>query len=161
MDTPALLQYLDHLSVPYEYHQHAAVFTSEQARRLVPPLKGASAKNLFLRDRKGHRHFLLSFPDDKRLDLKSLAACLGLSGLSLASPERLQKYLGISPGAVSVLALVNDPDAYVEVLMDKDLWQAGYLQCHPLVNTATLVVSIEDIKRFITETGHKAQIVTI
>ncbi len=103
MDTPALLQYLDQLSIPYEYHQHAAVFTSEQARQLVPPLKGASAKNLFLRDRKGHRHFLLSFPDAKSLDLKSLAASLGLSGLSLASPERLQNFLGISPGAVSLL----------------------------------------------------------
>lgn len=161
MDLPGLLQYLEQLSIKYEYHGHVAVFTSEQARRLIPPLAGASAKNLFLRDRKGRRHFLLSLPDSKTLDLRSLAVSLGISGLSLASPERLLKYLGITPGAVSLLALVNDPETRVEVLVDKDLWQADYLQCHPLINTATLVISLEDIKRFITETGHKAQIVTI
>jgi len=159
MDLPGLLQYLKQLSIQYEYHEHVAVFTSEQARRLIPPLAGASAKNLFLRDRKGRRHFLLSLPDSKTLDLKSLASSLSLSGLSLASPERLLKYLGITPGAVSLLALVNDSEARVEVLMDKDLWQADYLQCHPLVNTATLVISLQDIKKFIAATGHSVQVV--
>ena len=80
MDLPALLHYLEQLSIEYEYHEHVAVFTSEQARRLIPPLAGASAKNLFLRDRKGHRHFLLSLPDSKTLDLKSLSVSMGLSG---------------------------------------------------------------------------------
>ena len=161
MDMPALLQYLEHLSIQYEYHEHVAVFTSEQARRLIPPLAGASAKNLFLRDRKGRRHFLLSLPDSKTLDIKSLAVSLGLSGLSLASPERLLKYLGITPGAVSLMALVNDPECRVEVLVDKDLWQADYLQCHPLVNTATLVISIQDIRKFIAATGHAIKLVIL
>ena len=161
MDLPALLQYLEQLSIHYEYHEHVAVFTSEQARRLIPPLAGASAKNLFLRDRKGRRHFLLSLPDSKTLDLRSLAVSLGLSGLSLASPERLLKYLGITPGAVSLMALVNDPEGRVEVLVDKDLWQADYLQCHPLVNTATLVISLQDIKKFIAATGHTVKLVKI
>jgi len=161
MDLSALLQYLKQLSIQYEYHEHVAVFTSEQARRLIPPLAGASAKNLFLRDRKGHRHFLLSLPDSKALDIKSLAVSLGLSGLSLASPERLLKYLGISPGAVSLMALVNDPEGRVEVLVDKDLWEADFLQCHPLVNTATLVISLQDIKRFIASTGHNVRLVKI
>ncbi len=161
MDLPALLQYLNLLSIKYEYHEHVAVYTSEQARRLIPPLAGASAKNLFLRDRKGHRHFLLSLPDTKVMDLKSLAASLGLSGLSLASPERLLKYLGITPGAVSLMALVNDTQDKVEVLVDDDLWQADYLQCHPLVNTATLVISLQDIKKFIASTGHSVRLVRI
>jgi Ala-tRNA(Pro) deacylase len=161
MDMPALLQYLKHHSIQYEYHEHVAVFTSEQARRLIPPLAGASAKNLFLRDRKGRRHFLLSLPDSKVLDLKSLAKSQGLSGLSLASPERLQKYLGITPGAVSLMALVNDLENRVEVLVDKDLWIADFLQCHPLVNTATLVISLQDIKKFITTTGHCVNLVNI
>ena len=161
MDLPSLLKYLEQLSIQYEYHEHAAVFTSEQARRLIPPLAGATAKNLFLRDRKGRRHFLLSLPDSKTLDLKSLAASLGLSGLSLASPERLLKYLGITPGAVSIMALVNDTENNVEVLMDQELWQADYLQCHPLVNTATLVISLQDIKKFIAITGHTVKLVII
>ena len=161
MDLPALLQYLEQLSIKYEYHEHLAVFTSEQARRLIPPLAGASAKNLFLRDRKGRRHFLLTLPDSKTLDIKSLAVSLGLSGLSLASPERLLKYLGITPGAVSLMALVNDPEGKVEVLVDKDLWQADYLQCHPLVNTATLVISIQDIRKFIAATVHAIKLVSL
>ncbi len=161
MELPALLLYLKQLSIRYDYHEHVAVFTSEQARRLIPPLAGASAKNLFLRDRKGRRHFLLSLPDSKAVDLKSLAASLGLSGLSLASPERLHKYLGITPGAVSLLALVNDPEGKVEVLVDEDLWQTDYLQCHPLVNTATLVISLQDIKKFLAATGHRFKLVLI
>jgi Ala-tRNA(Pro) deacylase len=161
MELQSLLQYLEQLSIHYEYHEHVAVFTSEQARCLIPPLIGASAKNLFLRDRKGRRHFLLSLPDSKVLDLKSLAASLGLTGLSLASPERLLKYLGITPGAVSLMALVNDPGGKVEVLVDQDLWLADYLQCHPLVNTATLVISLQDIKKFITATGHSVKLVKI
>jgi len=161
MDLPALLQYLKRLSIQYEYHEHVAVFTSEQARRLIPPLAGASAKNLFLRDRKGRRHFLLSLPDTKPLDLRSLSVYLGVSGLSLASPERLLKYLGITPGAVSLMALANDPEHKVEVLVDKGLWQADYLQCHPLVNTATLVISLQDIKKFLSETGHSIKLVNI
>ena len=161
MDSLSLLKYLDQLSIQYEFHEHVAVFTSEQARRLIPPLAGASAKNLFLRDRKGRRHFLLSLPDDKILDLKSLAVDLKLSGLSLASPERLQKYLGITPGAVSILSLVNDSEINVEVLVDQDLWQSDKLQCHPLVNTATLVISLSDIKKFINATNHPVRIVNI
>lgn len=161
MDTSSLLQYLDQLFIHYECHEHVAVFTSEQARLLIPPLAGASAKNLFLRDRKGRRHFLLSLPDSKTLDLKSLADSLGISGLSLASPERLLKYLGITPGAVSLMALVNDPQSKVEILMDLDLWQADLLQCHPLVNTATLVISLADVKKFIAATGHRVKLVII
>ena len=159
MDLPSLLHYLERLSIQYEYHDHVAVFTSEQARRLIPPLKGASAKNLFLRDRKGRRHFLLTLPDSKILDLKSLSASLGVSGLSLASPERLLKYLGITPGAVSLMALVNDSEIKVEILIDQELWEADYLQCHPLVNTATLVISLQDIKKFIAATGHTVKLV--
>ncbi len=161
MDTPGLLLFLDRLNIHYEKHDHVAVYTSEQARRLIPPLKGDSAKNLFLRDRKGRRHFLLSLPDTKTLDLKSLAVSLGLSGLSLASPERLMQYLGITPGAVSIMSLINDIECKVEVLIDLDLWQADYLQCHPLINTATLVVSLPDIQKFITATHHTVKIISI
>jgi Ala-tRNA(Pro) deacylase len=161
MDTPALLQFLDHLAVRYKRHEHVAVYTSEQARRLISPLPGASAKNLFLRDQKGGRHFLLAFDDAKALDLKALAEELGVTKLSLASAERLKARLGVEPGAVSLMALVNDAEHQVEVVIDKDIWQAEALQCHPLVNTATLVISLEDIKKFLEATGHAVRVVTI
>lgn len=161
METQALFQFLERLGIRYEYHAHVAVYTSEQARRLLPPLPGAAARNLFLRDRSGRRHFLLVLEDTRVLDLKSLAADLGVSKLSLASAERLRHFLGVEPGAVSLLALVNDPQHQVEVLIDQDLWQAEALHCHPLVNTATLIIPLAEVQRFLAATGHVAKRVEI
>ncbi len=161
MDTTALLQYLDYLSISYECHEHVAVYTSEQARRLIAPLPGASAKNLFLRDKKGQRHFLLTLDDTKELNLKTFSARLGVSNLSLASVERLKDRLGVEPGAVSLMALVNDPEHRVEVLIDRDIWQAEALHCHPLVNTATLVIPLAGLRKFLEATGHTARLVDI
>ena len=161
MDSIQLLQYLQKLSIPYEHQEHVAVYTSEQARRLIPPLPGVSAKNLFLRDKKGNRHFLLTFVDSKSLNIKQLAAILGINNLSLASPERLMRFLGVEPGAVSLLALVNDKLCKTEVLIDEDIWHSEKLQCHPLVNTATLVVTLADIKKFLKATDHAIKLVKI
>ena len=161
MDSVELLQFLDRLAIPYQRYEHVAVYTSEQARRLIAPLPGASAKNLFLRDKKGQRYFLLTLADTKALDLKSLAARLDLSRLSLAPVETLKARLGIEPGAVSLMALVNDPEHSVEVLIDRDIWQAEAVHCHPLVNTATLVIPLTGIRKFLEATGHTARIVDI
>jgi len=161
MDSAALLRYLDSLSIPYERHEHVAVYTSEQARRLIAPLPGASAKNLFLRDKKGQRHILLTLDDRKTLSLRALAGQLGLSKLSLASAERLHERLGVEPGAVSLMALVNDPARSVEVLIDRDIWQAEAMHCHPLINTATLVIPLSGIRAFLAATGHTARLVDI
>ncbi|MBM3137849.1 MAG: prolyl-tRNA synthetase associated domain-containing protein [Chloroflexi bacterium] len=161
MDSPALLQYLKDNGITFSYHEHVAVFTSQQARDLIEPLPGASAKNLFLRNKKGDRHFLLTVDDRKTVNLKSLAASQGISGLSLASPERLMAYLSVTPGAVSLMALVNDPQGKVEVLIDLDLWSADALHAHPLVNTATLVISLDGIKTFLSVTRHLPKLITI
>jgi Ala-tRNA(Pro) deacylase len=161
MDSTLLLQYLDQLTIPFEYHSHVAVYTSGQARRLIPPLAGVSAKNLFLRDKKGIRHFLLTFMDTKTLNIKALAASLGINNLSLASPERLMRILGVEPGAVSLMALFIDKNCNTEVLIDEEIWQSDKLQCHPLINTATLVISLPDIKKFLKATGHTAKLVKI
>jgi len=161
MDTSTLLQFLTDHGIPFTYHEHVAVFTSQQARELIEPLPGASAKNLFLRDKKGKRHFLLTVDDNKTVNLKSLAASQGISGLSLASSERLLTYLGVTPGAVSLMALVNDPDGLVDVLIDQDLWSADALHAHPLINTATLVIPLTGIQKFIKATNHTPKFVGI
>jgi Ala-tRNA(Pro) deacylase len=161
MDTRQLLEFLDQHQIRYSFHEHVAVFTSQQARELIEPLPGASAKNLFLRDKKGKRHFLLTMDDQKTVNLKLIAASQGISGLSLASPERLMTHLGVTPGAVSLMALVNDPRGQVEVLIDQDLWSADSLQSHPLVNTATLVIPLEGIKTFLSATNHSTHFVKI
>jgi Ala-tRNA(Pro) deacylase len=157
---PDLFSLLDSLSIVYTRYDHPAVYTSAQAR-LLPPMPGASAKNLFLRDRSGARHILLTLDDRKSADLKALSAAQGASRLSLASPRRLQELLGIQPGAVSLLALVNDPLHKVEVWIDRDIWQAEALHCHPLVNTATLVLTLDSLRAFLQATGHAVRVVEI
>ena len=91
--------------IGYERHDHPAVFTCEEADRLVPPLPGAKTKNLFLRDKKGRRHFLVTVGNEKTDDIKALSSLLDANRLSLASPERLKKYLGVDPGSVSMLGI--------------------------------------------------------
>lgn len=145
----------------YERCDHPAVFTVEESKRLVPALPGAHTKNLFLRDQKGLRHFLVVVGHDTQVDLKALAPVLGATKLSLGSPERLRTHLGIEPGSVSLLALVNDAAKAVEVFIDRPLWQADALQCHPLVNTTTLVIPRADVERFIQATGHEYRLVTV
>lgn len=163
MTTPPadIYAFLEAHGIPYERLDHPPVFTVEEASRLVPPGPGASTKNLFLRDEKGRRHFLVTVAHDKQADLKRLAGVLGSTKLSLGSPERLAKYLGVQPGAVTILALINDPDRQVEVFIDQDLWQSAALRCHPLVNTATLIVPWEGLERFLAATGHSYRLIRI
>jgi Ala-tRNA(Pro) deacylase len=160
-DSTALFQFLDQLAISYQRHDHVAVYTSEQLRQVETPLQGISTKNLFLRDKKGTRHFLLVFDDTKTLSLKALATQLGTTTLSLGSPERLMAHLGVEPGAVSVLCLINDPDHKVELLVDQDVWQAEMLQTHPLINTATIALSLADVKRFLQAMGHSTRVLKI
>jgi len=156
-----IYQFLADHHIEYERHDHPPVFTCEEADRLVPSLPAAKTKNLFLRDKKGRRHFLVAVQQNKVVDLKALSSVLGVSKLALASPERLKRYLGLAPGAVTILGVVNDPKKEVEVILDRDLWASKAFRCHPLVNTSTLVISREDVNRFLQVTGHPLRVVTI
>ena len=150
----------DH-DVEYDRHDHPPVFTCEEAERLVPDLPAAKTKNLFLRDRKGRRHFLVVVGYEKAVDLKALCPLLGVKKLGFAPPARLERYLGVEPGAVSILGLVNDAEGEVEVIVDEALWGAEALRCHPLVNTSTLVISRDDVQRFLETTGHQPRILDV
>ena len=154
-------EFLETHNVSYDRHDHPAVFTVEESDRLVPDLPGAKTKNLFLRDDKGKRHFLVLVPSDKQVDLKGLKEKMGIKRISFASPQRMMKYLGIEPGAVSPMALFNDPSHDVEVFFDQALWAAEAFQFHPLVNTSTLVISHENMARFLTATGHTPTIIEV
>lgn len=150
----------DH-QIYYERYDHPAVYTVADVKRLVPPLPAARTKNLFLRDHKGKRHFLVIVPADKRVDIKALNTVIGSSRLSFGSANRLQKFLGVDPGSVTVFALVNDRDRKVEVIIDESLWEQPAFQFHPLVNTSTLVVSNENLRRFLGLTGHDVQMLYV
>ena len=142
-------------------HEHPPVMTVEESLRLVPKFPGAKTKNLFLRDKKGRRHFLVTVPFDKAVDIDALADEIGVNGLGFGSAERLQKHLGIKPGSVSLLALVNDEARTVELILDKALWEAEAVHAHPLVNTATMVIPHADLERFLEATRHPPRVIEV
>ena len=144
-----------------ERHEHPPVMTVEESERLLPPLPGAKTKNLFLRDKKALRHFLVTVPAARAVDLAALGVTLGAGRLGFASPDRLLRHLGITPGSVSLLALVNDRERAVEFVIDRALWEAEAVQAHPLVNTATLILSQGALGRFLAATGHTARVVDV
>ena len=160
-DSMNIYEFLGEHGIPYKRYDHEAVYTCEQADALNIPGTGAKTKNLFLRDRKGRRHFLVTVGAEKSVDIKALEVVLGAKGLSFASAERLWEHLGLTPGAVTILGVINDERNAVEVVVDKGLWSLGSMQCHPLVNTGTLVIACDDIKRFLDSTGHELRIVEV
>ncbi len=148
-----IFSFLDENGIRYQRFEHEAVFTVEESSKLAP-MPGADTKNLFLRDKKGRRHFLVSVPHDKAVDLKALKTLLKADNLSFASPERLLELLGVTPGSATLLGLVTDHAGAVEAVIDEAIWKQDAIQCHPLRNTATLVVPREDMEKFLTLTGH-------
>ena len=156
-----IFTFLQQHNIDYERVDHPAVYTVAEAKEKVPPLAGTETKNLFVRTRKGDRHFLVVVGYDKSVDLKGLAAALEVKRLGFASPERLLNYLGITPGAVSLLAILNDTEAAVEVVVDQAVWAAERFKCHPLVNTSTLSIAKEDVERIFAITNHVVTVIDV
>jgi Ala-tRNA(Pro) deacylase len=140
---------LEQLGIPYRTKDHPPVLTVDEAKEYWRDVPGTHCKNLFLRDQKGKRHYLVVLEHSKRADMRSLAEQIGDGKLSFASDKRLEKYLGLSTGAVSPFGLVNDIDKQVKVVLDKDLQKAEYVSFHPNVNTATVTITYADFLRFL------------
>lgn len=157
MGRDALIAHLESMGIGFERLDHPAVYTCDQADEQVIGLAGARTKNLFLRDRKGRRHFLLTIRPDQTIDLAALGQQLGARGIGFASPQRLARHLGVEPGAVSLLALLNDRACAVEPIVDAELWRMSAFQVHPMVNTTTLVVRRDDLERLVAQTGHEVR----
>lgn len=157
-----IYQTLGELQISYKKHEHPAVFTCEESQQLRGDLKGVGeTKNLFLRNKRGDRHYLVSLPHDKQADLKALWQKLGESKLSFASPERLMQYLGLTPGSVSLLGLINDKAKAVTVILDADLWSHQVIGCHPNINTATLEIRRQDMDRFLAWCGNEVRVMVL
>jgi Ala-tRNA(Pro) deacylase len=146
---PAVYAALDALGISYERYEHPAVFTAEDASKHWDPIAGTQCKNLFLRNKKGDRHYLVVLEISKRADLKDLVKLVNDDRLSFGSPERLKAELGLTPGSVSPFGLLNDADGSVRVLIDRDLRGADRLIFHPNINTASVVVSWADLEKFL------------
>lgn len=152
---------LKDLEIPFEIHHHPPVFTVEEAEKHWEDVKGAHCKNLFVRNKKGNRHYLVIMESDKRADLKELNRRMGDDRLSFASPERMKRYLGLEPGAVSPFGLINDRKKEVQVILDKDLKNAGWVSFHPNVNTATLTLSFSDFEKYLEWCGNPLRLLPL
>jgi Ala-tRNA(Pro) deacylase len=154
-----ILHFLDGNGIAYQRLEHPPVYTCEDADRVRPVLDGEHIKNIFFRD-EGSKHFFLAVARcEKRIDSRALGRSLGVHKLHLGSPEQLMSFLGVTPGAVTILGLVNDVDSKVELVFDAEIWQSAAFLCHPLVNTATLVLSREGMLQFCQLVHHPAKVV--
>lgn len=152
---------LAELGIGYERHEHPPVPTVEDAERYWVGIDATHCKNLFLRNQKGNRHYLVVLVHSKKADLRAVAEQIGDGKLSFASPERLRTHLGIEPGSVSPFGLINDRAHAVRVVLDRDLQAAERLSFHPNDNTRTLVISGADFAKFLKASGNPVQYVTV
>ena len=141
------------LGIAYEVHEHAAVFTVEESSKHTRHIKGAHTKNLFLKDKTG-AFWLVTVPDDARVDLKALTDAVGCDRVSFGKAEDMQQLLGISPGSVTALAAINDTGRAVCFVLDERLAKADIINCHPLRNSATLSLTPNDLVRALTHWQH-------
>jgi Ala-tRNA(Pro) deacylase len=160
MDT-SIVEFLSSRNIQYVRHEHKPVFTCEEELLHVPESGAARTKNLFLRDRRARRHLLLVTTCAKSVSIATFAEMAQADRLSFASPERLKRYLGVEPGAVTVLGLINDTEHAVELFLDSEVWAAPSIHAHPLRNDATLVLSHDGLEKFLVATGHQPRIVQI
>jgi len=140
---------LDALGITYERFTHPPVFTSDEADEHWAPIQATRVKNLFLRNKKGDRHYLVILEISKQADLRQLVKIVADDRLSFGSPERLMAMLGLTAGSVSPFGLIHDTKHAVRVIVDEDLRRADKLIFHPNINTASVTISVEDFERFL------------
>ena len=149
------------LGIEYTRHEHPAVATVEEATAHWAGIDATHCKNLFLRNQKGNRHYLVVLTASKRADLKAVADQVGDGKLSFASPERLMTCLGLTPGSVSPFGLINDRERHVRVVLDRDFQASARLAFHPNINTRTFTIAAADFKKFLDACGNPVQHVSI
>ncbi|MCX7339135.1 MAG: prolyl-tRNA synthetase associated domain-containing protein [Hyphomicrobiales bacterium] len=161
MSPEEVLAFLASRGIEATTTRHEAAFTVEQSKHLTGHIPGAHSKNLFVKDKKG-RLFLVVAEHEQRIDLKRLHEVIGGNGrLSFCSPEQMMTYLGVTPGSVTALSVINDRNHDVTVVIDAGLIRSPVINCHPLVNTATTSLARDGLLRFFTATGHEPLIVAL
>jgi Ala-tRNA(Pro) deacylase len=146
---------LEQLGIAERTVEHPPVFTVEEAKALRGDLPGHHIKNLFLRNKKEEMWLVVAL-EDRAIDLKRLGEVLGAGRLSFGSAERLKRHLGVEPGSVTPLALINDESRSVQLVLDRGLvdGHGEPVNVHPLVNTMTTAMAAADLLRFFAATGH-------
>ena len=150
----AFLDFLDANHFVYQRIEHPAVFTCAEAEMHRPHVDAVATKNLFLCDKKARRFFLVVTDCEKTVKLDELVIKLGVTHLRFGSEENLLRLLGVMRGSVTMMGLANDTDHNLELWIDKEIWKGETFLSHPLVNTATLILSKAELERFFALTGH-------
>ena len=140
-----------------EVHQHDALFTVEDSRKLRGKIDGTHSKNLFLKNKKNN-FFLLSCEEADKIDLKKISKSLELGNISFAKEEYLEKYLKIKPGSVSPFALLNDKGGIVNFYLEQTLHESDFVNFHPLINTFTVNIETNKFIEFMIENNKKIHI---
>ena len=158
MNKQEIYAFLREKGIPFEITEHEAVYNMAELSRIEIPYPEADAKNLFVRDDKKQNYYLITVQGDKRVDLKEFRRKNGLRSLSFAASEELMEYLGLIPGAVTPLGLLNDPAHRVRLYMDA-AFQGGKIGVHPNDNTAAVWMQTDDLLRLIRENGNEAEVI--
>lgn len=141
------------LAVPFAFYEHEAVFTVEESRGIKDAIPGEHTKNLFLKDAK-NAFWLVTVPAEARVDLKALPAAIGCKRVSFGNPEAMERLLGVTPGSVTPLAMINAEPGSVTCVIEAGLAAAERINVHPLRNTATIGLSGADTLRLLKHWGH-------
>lgn len=148
---------LEALGIRFTRHEHPPVATVEDAARYWADIPATACKNLFLRNQKGSRHYLVVLKHFIRADLRAIATQIGDGKLSFGSAERLMTHLGVTPGSVSPFGLIHDREHHVRVAVDEDIKNAERVLFHPNINSVTVTVSFADFERFLEASGNTVQ----
>ena len=156
-----LYELLDKLDIKFQYREHPPVNTVEEATKYWKNYDSGRCKNIFLRNHKGNKHYLVVLEHLRKLNMKDLEARLGQGKLTFASEKRLLKYLGLLPGSVSPFGVSNDSEKHVHLFLDEKLPEFNNLSFHPNVNTASLIVSRKDFEKFIEYQGNSYEYIKL
>ena len=153
---------LDRLGVEYLRTDHAPATTMEVCKEIDRVLDVLICKNLFLCNRQQTRFYLLMMPGDKPFKTKDFSAQLGVARLSFGSEDFMEQFLGLHPGSVSVLGLMNDTDKQVRLVIDEEVLRDEYVGCHPCQNTSSIKLRTEDLlHKFLPAVGHEPTVVRL
>ncbi len=155
MNKQETYEHLRSRGIEFEICEHPAVYTMEEVTQIELPHPEAEAKNLFVRGHKKLHYYLISVKGDKRVDLKEIRDEFGLRSLSFAAPEELMEIMGLIPGSVSPLGLLNDAELKVTFFLDSEFGDEDLIGVHPNENTASIYLRTSDLLSVIREHGNQ------
>lgn len=158
---PELYELFDKLDITFDYYEHPPVPTVEEAAKYWKDIEATHCKNLFFRNHKGNKHYLVILEYSHSLAIRDLEQRLKQGKLTFASPERMMKYLGVTPGSVSPMGLISDKDHHVHLFLDENLQHSKTISFHPCINTASVVIKYSDFIRFLNYLGNSFEYVRL